>query len=105
MAALEMSHDIHIMTWCATRMVHFLKACKKFDELLILVYNAMVTMDLKQEELDKLFQANNIFTMNCIADLQPIMLNRLQCTVDKDDHSVGETYRLAQQTANDARKL
>ena len=50
MAALEMSHGIHLMTWCATRMAHFLKACKRFDELLILVYNAMVTMDLKQEE-------------------------------------------------------
>ena len=65
----------------------------------------MVTMDLKQEEPDKLFQANNIFTMKLIADLQPIMLNRLQHTVYKDGHLVSETYRLAQQTANDARKL
>ena len=50
MAALEMSHGIHLMTWCATRMAHFLEACKRFDELLIPVYNAMVTMYLKQEE-------------------------------------------------------
>ena len=105
MAALEMSHGIHLMTWCATRIAHFLEACKRFDGLLILVYNAMVTMDLKQEERDKLFQVNNIFTMKLIADLQPIMLNRLQRTVDKDGHLVSETYRLAQQTANDARKL
>ena len=61
-------------------------------------------MDLKQEERDKLFQANNFFTMKLIADIQPIMLNRLQRTVDKDGHLVSETYRLAQQTANDARK-
>ena len=101
MAALEMSHGIHLMTWCAT----FLEACKRFDELLIPVYNAMVTMDLKQEERDKLFQANNIFTMKLITDLQPIMLNRLQRTVDKDGQLVSETYRLAQQTANDVRKL
>ena len=33
------------------------------------------------------------------------MLNRLQRTVDKDSHLVSETYRLAQQTANDARKM
>ena len=105
MAALEMSHGIFLMTWCATRMEHFLEACKRFDELLIPVYNAMVTMDLKLEERDKLFQANNIFTMKLIADLQPIMLNRLQRTVDKDGHLVSETYRLAQQTAKDARKL
>ena len=105
MAAFEMSHGIHLMTWCATRMAHFLEACKRFDELLIPVYNAMVTMDLKQEEQDKLFQANNIFTMKLIADLQPIMLNRLQRTVDKDGHLISETYRLAQKTANDARKL
>ena len=75
MAALEMSHGIHLITWCATRMVHFLKACKRFDELLIPVCNAMVTMELKQEEQDKLFQANNIYTMKLIADLQPIMLS------------------------------
>ena len=43
--------------------------------------------------------------MKLIADLQPIMLNRLQRTVDKDGHLVSETYRLAQQTANNARKL
>ena len=83
----------------------FFEACKRFDERLIPVYNAMVTMDLKQEERDKLFQANNIFTMKLIADLQPIMLNRLQRTVDKDGHLVSESYRLAQQNANDARKL
>ena len=47
----------------------------------------------------------NIFTMKLIADLQPILLNRLQCTVDKDDPLVSETYRLAQQTANNARNL
>ena len=43
--------------------------------------------------------------MKLIADLQPIMLNTLQRTVDKDGHLVSETYRLAHQTANDARKL
>ena len=105
MTALEMSHGIHLMAWCATRMTHFLEACKRFDELLIPVYNAMVTMDLKQEERDKLFQANSIFTIKLITDLQSIMLNRLQCTVDKDGHLVSETYKLAQQTANDVRKL
>ena len=105
MAAPEMSHGIHLMTWCATRMAHFLEACKRFDELLIPVYNAMVTMDLKQEERDKLFQANNIFTMKLIADLQPIVLNILQHTVDKDGHLVSETYRWARQNVNDARKL
>ena len=43
--------------------------------------------------------------MKLIADLQSIMLNRMQCTVDKDGHLVSETYRLEQQTANDASKL
>ena len=86
-------------------MAHFLEACERFDELLILVYNAMVTLDQKQEERDKLFQGNNIFTMKLITDLQPIMLNRLQHTVDKDGHLVSETYSLAQQTASDVRKL
>ena len=43
--------------------------------------------------------------MKLMTDLQPIILNRLQCTVDKDGHLVSETYRLAQQTANYARKL
>ena len=43
--------------------------------------------------------------MKLITDLQPIMLNILQHTVDKDGHLVSETYRLAQQTANNVRKL
>ena len=50
MAALEMSHGIHLTTWCTTRMAHFLEVCKSFDQLLIPTSNAMVTMDLKLKE-------------------------------------------------------
>ena len=105
MAALEMGHGMHLITWCATRMAHFLEASKRFDELLVPSYNAMFTMGLKKEDRDKLFQASNIFTMKLVADLHPVMHNRLQRTVDKDGHLVSETFRLAQQTAYDFRKV
>ena len=40
MRALEMG-GIHLMTWCATRMAHFVVACQRFGDLLVPVYNAM----------------------------------------------------------------
>ena len=105
MAALEMGHGIHLMTWCATRMAHFVVACVRFNQLVVPVYNTMFTSGLKVEERNKLFQAENIFTMKHVADLHDVMHNKLQRKVDEDDHLVSQTYTLAKDTASIVRSM
>ena len=104
MNALEMG-SVHLLNWCATRMAHFVVACQRFDELLIPVYNAMYTLDLKKEERDKLFQSSNIYTMKLISNLHGLMHNKLQRKCDKDDHLASETFMLAQETASNVRSV
>lgn len=83
MAMMEMGKGIHLVTWCATRMAHFLVACKKFNELLVPVYNTMYTENLKREERDKLFQVESIFTLKVVADIHEIMHTKLLRPVAK----------------------
>ena len=63
MQMLEMRKGVHLISWYATSMAHFLTACNKFDELLVPAYNTMFTSNLKPEERNKLFTAENIYTM------------------------------------------
>ena len=58
-----------------------------------------------QNVYDKLFQAENIFTMKLVADLHGVMHNKLERKVDEDDHLVSQTYKLAQDTASIVRTM
>ena len=62
---------VHLITWCATRMAHFVTAFSHFDDLIVPVYYTMFTMGLKQEERDKFFKAENIYTAKPVADHAP----------------------------------
>ena len=105
MVVLEMCHGVHLMTWCATRMAHFVIACQKFDELLVPVYNTMFSMALKTEERDNLFKAENIYTLKLVSDLHSLMHNKLQRSVDKNDFLVSETYNMTRNTAQQVRNV
>ena len=60
MQMLEMRKGVHLISWCATRMAHFLTTCSKFDELLVPAYNTTFTSNLKREERNKLFTSENM---------------------------------------------
>ena len=100
MAKLEMNKGIHLVTWCATRMAHFLVACKRFNDLLVPVYNSMYTENLKPEERDKLFEVENVFTLKVVSDIHGIMHNKLLRSVDKSQCLVSTVYSTAQSSAN-----
>ena len=70
MEILELQ-PLHLISWCQTRMGHFLKACKVFDDMLPAVYDTMHTKGIRIDERDLLFTAKNIFIVKVLADIQP----------------------------------
>ena len=102
---LELHKGVHMMSWCATRMGHFLTACVKFNELLVAVYNTMYTSDLKKEERDCLFSAENIFTMKVMVDVNTIMYGKYLRAVDYTGSLVSMSYYIAHHAADMLKEL
>ena len=61
--------EIHLLSWASTRMAHFLEACVQSNKLLVPMYYTMYSCDLKKEERDAFFQAENIFVVKLLTDV------------------------------------
>ena len=77
MEILELQ-PLHLISWCQTRIGHFLKACKVFDDMLPAVSDTMYTKGIRVDERDLLFTAENIFIVKVLADIQPTFEKGLQ---------------------------
>ena len=53
-------------------MAHFLTACVSFNEIIIPVYDTMFTNNLRKEERDNLFTAENIYMVKLMCDINEI---------------------------------
>ena len=71
MELLELT-PLHLISWCQTRMAHFLKSCNVFEEMLPAVYDVMYTRGIRFDERDRLFTASNIFIIKSMAELHPL---------------------------------
>ena len=56
MEVLELS-PLHLISWCQTRMLHFLKACTIFHAMLPAVYDVMYTHGVREDDRDTSFSA------------------------------------------------
>ena len=52
---------IHLISWCQTRMGHFLKACSVANDALPAIYDVMATCNIRQDERDSLFTAQSVY--------------------------------------------
>ena len=98
MCMLELK-PIHMLSWCATRMAHFMEACVSFDDILIPMYDTMFTSGLRKEDRDKLFTAENIYTVKVIKDLNKAFFVKYLRKVDKTFLLVSTVYKTAQDAA------
>ena len=64
--------EIHLLSWCSTRMTRFLTACLSFNEIIIPVYNTMFTNNFTKEERDNPFTAENIYMVKLMCDINEI---------------------------------
>ena len=68
MGFLEMT-PIHLISWCGTRMAHFLEACVVFNNLLVPIHDTLFSLNIRKRERDILFTAENIYTLQVMCDL------------------------------------
>ena len=99
MGFLEMA-PIHFLSWCGTRMAHFLKACVVFKKLLVPLHDTSFSLNIRKEERDILFTAENIYTLQVMCNLQHSFDDKFLWQVDKSTQLVPTVYKIAQDTAN-----
>ena len=59
----ELLQGIDLISWCKTKMDQFLTASEKLNELLVSLCNMMYSSNMSYEERDKLFCAENMYTL------------------------------------------
>ena len=91
---------IHLLSWCSTRMAHFLEACVRFNKMLVPVYDAMFTLNIKKEERDALFTVKNLFIIQLMHDVRDVFTDKYLRKVDKSNQLVSSVFHLASQTAD-----
>ena len=99
MEILELQ-PLHLIAWCQTRMGHFLKACKVFDDMLPAVYDTMYTKGIRADKRDLLFTAENIFIGKVLADIQSNFEKRYLRKAHKSSLLVSTVYNTAKSFAS-----
>ena len=94
MEILEMT-PLHLLSWCQTRMAHFLKSCSVFDDMLATVYDTMYTRGIRVDERDQLFTAITVFIIKIMADLYPQFDKGFLRKADMSNLLVSEVYNLS----------
>ena len=94
MELLELQ-PLHLISWCQTRMGHFLKGCKVFDNMLLAVNDTMYIKGIWADERGLLFTAENIFIVKVLADIQPNFEKDYLWKADKSSLLVSTVYNTA----------
>ena len=90
---------IHLLSWCNTRMAHFLDACERFDTIILAIHDTLYSADKKKEERDALFNVSNIYIIKLLKDVCGIFSVNYLRPVDRDTIMASESYNIAQNTA------
>ena len=92
MEILELQ-SLHLISWYLTRMGHFLKACKVFDDMLLDVYDTMYAKGIRVDERD-LFTAENIFIVKVLPDIQPNLEKGYLRKADKSSVCLYQLFKI-----------
>ena len=96
---------LHLISWCQTRMAHFLTACKVFDDSLVALYDVMSSKNIRTEERNLLFTPINIYTIKLMASLNDLFMPSFLKAVDKTDLLVTQVYNIAKKVASEVKML
>ena len=96
---IEIEKGIHLISWCSTRIGHFLTACDKANSSLVPLYNMMYSCGTRQEERDKLFRAESVYLLKLLCDIRSEFYVRYLRPVDQQVYLVSSTYNISNFTA------
>ena len=99
MKILKMT-PLHLISWCQTRMAHFLKSCHVFDGMLAAVYDVMYTKGICVDERDLLFSVMNIYILKIMTDIQPNFEGTFLHQADKTDLLVFRVFDMSDSFAS-----
>ena len=99
MEILEMS-PVHLISWCQTRMAHFLSACRLVNESLVALYDVMYNRKIRVDERDVFFTANNIYIVKVLADIEPFFQKLYLRKADKTSCLASTVYNTQQSFAD-----
>ena len=91
LAAMEMK-QVHLFTWCPTRMANLLEASSRAVELLFPLCDVMVSCDIKPEERSYFMSPMCLGILHLMADLEGIMINDFLRKLDTDDAIIMDVY-------------
>ena len=91
LAALEMK-QIHLMTWCPTRMANLLDASSRAVALLFPLCDVMVSCDIKPEERAYFMSPICLGILHLMADLEELMIGDFLRKLDTDDAIIIDVY-------------
>ena len=98
MKILELT-PLHLISWCQTRMAHFLTACTVFDTNLPALYDAMSTLDIRVEEREQLFTATSIYVLKVVSSLEPLFVQTYLRAADRSNLLVSQSFHIANKLA------
>ena len=104
MENLELS-PIHLISWCQTRMGHFLVACQVFDDNLAAVYDVMSSVNARPEERDLLFTALNVYLLKVVSALQPTFSESYLRPNDRTNLLVSEVFAMGQKMVSEIHQV
>ena len=96
---------IHLISWCTTRMAHFLEACVVFEEMLVPIHDTMFSLNIRNEERDVLFTAENLYTLKIMCDIYKDFHHGYVRMVDKSSLLVSTVFKIAQETADNIESI
>ena len=104
MEILELQ-PLHLVSWCQTRMAHFLTTCKLFSDSLVPLYDVMYTKNIKKESRDILFTPMNIYCVLLMSSLNDTFMPRFLKAVGKSDLLVSQVYNIARSMSSNVKSL
>ena len=88
---LEMK-KIHVVPWCTMCMFYLLSACKLTVENLIVIFDVLVSADIKKEERAYSMGPQSMIILYILADLESEFGKSYLRKLDTDDTLISEAY-------------
>ncbi|XP_072024708.1 uncharacterized protein [Amphiura filiformis] len=92
--------QITTFNWCSTRMGGFFKACERCCELIVPLFDALVTGDVKEDQRAVLMSPTSTYLIFLLADISKQAFQSYLHTVDSDSVVISEVHGIAMRTAN-----
>lgn len=90
---------IHLLSWCGTRMTHFLDVCVQIERVLKPLFDTIMSANIIPEKRDRYFTANDFFWLKILIGIQGAYCPTYLKKVNLSASLIFEVYTTAQTTA------